>query len=784
MTFPTPRDALQGNPPTPDYRPRKADLVSVLDQMQTIAAVEMLKDFHASVGDMPAVGNATGDKRAVLQPAASGGGVYRWTGTQWELVAALPLSLTDSISAQEAAESLAQTILQAQIAVNQAMISGQQATLSTTQAGLSAARAAEALASEQQSEINAIASNYRPVSVLPTLPSADHPINGYVVLQTGPGGQLHQNQAGSWVLIGWATDPKFDTVPQLQASPYAKLGSVGQIVEAEGFRYKVEPVLFANPHILTNGGVKLSPLFAHGLDPRQLGAPADGVADDAPFVEKAFLITKTVHLGTSGTYRFASVIGIPNGGLYEPEAWNIIGLGARVVLDGVAAGDSIITSASAKITPESTANLFTGTVNIVGVNFTQTSSSVLMNGDRIYNMIVKICRFDQVTSVVRSYRPKDGGFPNGYIQSLILAHNHFSEVTKIVDAKRAFNFRWDHNFAEACGAGIYIDGADDAACVAFSMIGGVFEGGGLAVRLGKVLSGSVKDVYFEANDKGDAALEKCDILIGVNGGRSQGFLVEVCTFQPTAAQRSDAAYASIKDNAPATQNGSIIVIGSHTTGTRLFVPGQVRMQMGNGIGNGTVDAFWNSRAPLPAQNAGVSFDAQSGNRLFSAINDAGNLRVASIDVTEIINRVGSNSFASGTSGEIHVDMRFRTVGGIQTGAAKAVIDFITMGAAGGITLTPVQDVYASFTLRSFLQIAAGQPIETNFGNVTRAHFGTPELLASRSGNLYTLRLSTFAAGASMANYGPATNVDITVTTHVNGRRTSSPDFAPNVLPSL
>lgn len=99
MTFPSPRTALEGNPPTPGYSPRKQDLVNVLEQMQTIAAVQVLKDFHGAVADLPDEGNENGDKRAVLASDGDGGGVYRWSGSAWELVAALPVVLTQSVSA-------------------------------------------------------------------------------------------------------------------------------------------------------------------------------------------------------------------------------------------------------------------------------------------------------------------------------------------------------------------------------------------------------------------------------------------------------------------------------------------------------------------------------------------------------------------------------------------------------------------------------------------------------------------------------------------------------------
>ena len=154
-----------------------------------------------------------------------------------------------------------------------------------------------------------------------------------------------------------------------------------------------------------------------------------------------------------------------------------------------------------------------------------------------------------------------------------------------------------------------------------------------------------------------------------------------------------------------------------------------------------------------------------------------------MDVAEIVSRIGTSGFVAGSSGEIRVDMRFATVGGIQTGAAYAVIDFLCMPASAGVSSGVVADIYASFSLRSFVQIAAGQSIETTYGGTTKAHFGTPVLTVSRSGTLYTLRLTTFTAGASLPNYGPATQVYLAVTSQINGQRNSF-DLAPNVFPTL
>lgn len=102
MTFPTPRAAFMGEPPNPEYEPRKADIVSVLEQMQAIAATQSLRDFHTDPDDLPPSGNTPGDKRIVLALDEDGGGVYSWTGAAWTRIGALPAIFTSDIYAEEA----------------------------------------------------------------------------------------------------------------------------------------------------------------------------------------------------------------------------------------------------------------------------------------------------------------------------------------------------------------------------------------------------------------------------------------------------------------------------------------------------------------------------------------------------------------------------------------------------------------------------------------------------------------------------------------------------------
>jgi hypothetical protein len=96
MTTPTPRAALFGNPVQTGYLPLKSDLVSVLDQIAAQVTSASIAGFHATVSDLPGSGNTTGDYRLVVALSSAGGGIYRWSGSAWVLVAPLPSVLEES----------------------------------------------------------------------------------------------------------------------------------------------------------------------------------------------------------------------------------------------------------------------------------------------------------------------------------------------------------------------------------------------------------------------------------------------------------------------------------------------------------------------------------------------------------------------------------------------------------------------------------------------------------------------------------------------------------------
>lgn len=552
-----------------------------------------------------------------------------------------------------------------------------------------------------------------------------------------------------------------DTVLSYTAGGGHVVVGSGDIIQAQGFRYQVAASGASDHNLITAGGVKLYAIIpVAGLDPRQLGAPANGINDDAPFVEAAWLLSKHVKLGAGVSYLWKSVIGIPNQTLYALDHYVLSGQGATVVMDGVAAGAEFLTSASAKATPNSTSDLYTAKVQISGINWKQVSSSVIINGDRIYNVSFVGNNCAGITSVIKSFRSRLGN-TNGYLQSVSLSDNDFANVTKIVDAKRCYNFRWVNNRAEACTAGVYVDGPDDAAVIGFSMMGGSFEGGGLSVKLGKSYGVGIRNMYFESNTLGDVATEKCEILVGDTTQASSGsVLVDGCSFGTTSDQRADVNYACIKTRSTGTNAniGALEVRNCWTSGVRLWGYAAVLVQSGNTIGAALTGGRQFSPAPTSPAAIRRTYNASLDQRLVSDNNVSGVFSIADIKVQDVLDYADRATGRRDASGTILVRMGMLTaVGGVEFGAALAVIDFVAMSSSNGVNdaQTPTDDCYIAFTLRSFVQIPASLAIEAAFGSSTKAFFTSPALTVSRTGNVYTLKLSGYA-NQTIPNYGAAT----------------------------
>lgn len=499
---------------------------------------------------------------------------------------------------------------------------------------------------------------------------------------------------------------------------------------------------------------------------RDFGAVGDGVTDDTAAIQAAITASGAqVDFGSFGTFLVTGPIGLPDQDLYSDKAMNLVGRGATIL---VQSAEAIFTSMAALAAPESTSNLFTGKINVSGLNFKgQGAASVVFNGDRLYNLYVTGCHFKACTKVVYSYRAK-GAETNGYVQSVFFIGNHFSNCTKIVDAKRAFNFTFNSNFCEACIAGVYIDGTGDPAINVFRCRDNLFEGGGLFLKLGAVLGGAIQGNYLEGNSSGDVATLGCHIyMVRSTGGFTSGFVISGNTFQATSSQQSDTTWRDIKFTPNVQETSSVkqpVIIGNWTNSYQLHTENAVATAFGNG-GVGGGNTAQRSGVPALHTSAGVSFLRSAPTYLASAHLSAGVFTIAEITTADIKSIIPANSARRSHTAELTIHIQNMTSGLVCVGASVAKILLIVQGPIGG---GDVNTMFVGATLMGYAEIAAGQVFDTRFGSDFKKHFTAPALTVVANGaDSYYLKLSGYAA-PSVANYGAADRIISNVVLANNG----------------
>jgi len=550
----------------------------------------------------------------------------------------------------------------------------------------------------------------------------------------------------------------------------------------DGFLYQVALRNATDHHLTTAAGVKL--YIADGaITPDALGAPRDGSGDVGPYIERAYKISNVVDLVPTSIYLMASVIGLPDQDLYTPSKLVLRCNGATIIVKSAVVNnrpEPIFTSARAKAAPESLTNLYVSKLYVAEGNWVQHGTSSIFNGDRIYNLILRDNHFGGIDTVVSSYRAREGGLTEGYIQSVAFQDNTFTRVRRITDAKRAFDVSFFGNKATECEGGLYIDSLTaQAAVISLRMGDNMWQGGGCMLVVGQVLGGGIDSGYFEHNAYGDAATAKCDLWFKAGGAPTSAFRMSGLSFQPSSAQIADPDYVPIRWDGKETGDniGSPVLISCYTLGDRLITPGVTTDIIGTG--SQTANARRNALAPFSTTSAHRT--TFSGTQFFvsSSALVAGVFTVASISVADILALLPSQTQRS-TKGEISIMIQHKTPGGVTVGMSYATIGFIVMAASEGVgTANAVNDVLAKFFLKNFSQIDPGQAVD-NLGAVTQTHFTNPALSVSRSGTTYLLGLSNYAA-PSVLNYGPAAYLISHATIEADARNNSSILTSPIAL---
>lgn len=186
--------------------------------------------------------------------------------------------------------------------------------------------------------------------------------------------------------------------------------------------------------------------------------------------------------------------------------------------------------------------------------------------DRIYNTVFSHNSFYNITgSVFYSGSPKPG-HPEGYIQSAVIAHNHFSSCVGVI-AKACFNFTVDSNFFEGCSGCVYINGTGDGGVGGVRIVNNVMESAGVKpIILSSIYGACIIGNYFEANPDIDTELD-----LDVPGSQPhRGLFIAGNQFRPFDAQKADPNYACMKIGNSLKDRYAPVILCNVTTGGRLI----------------------------------------------------------------------------------------------------------------------------------------------------------------------------------------------------------------------
>ena len=520
------------------------------------------------------------------------------------------------------------------------------------------------------------------------------------------------------------------------------------------------------------------------VDPYMAGCVGDGVADESDNFQN--LITATsgnFTIGSIGAFKITKPLGFPTvlsqgpgdgqAGRNLAYKMKVTGYGATIL---PRSADAIFTSARSLATPDSTTDLYTGKIEFNGLKFRGDNvASVVFNGDRLYNSRAINCEFSQCSKVLHSYRPKIS-HPQGYIQSFSLEQNQFMLCAQIVDAKRAYNFRFIQNDCEVCIKGIYIDGDGDPALNTCRIDDNLFEGGGMFLKLGDMLGGSIRGNYLEANYQGDTVTSKCHIDIRriAGGGLTSGAIIDANSFYATADQKTDSGWVDIRYSGPAaavnTDNvARPVLMSNYSNSYALVSENMIYFQIGNSSPN-----LQRSKIPEIHVQHRVDFKTAYQNFPSATHLSAGVHTVAQLSVAQI--RAIAVQQNRPQTADLNVLIQFKSSGGVVVGAAAAKFLVVIQGDEGsGSTLN---DAYLGASLVSIAQIPAGLALNQSVPDVMKTHFTTPVLSVVREGDNYLLKLSGYAA-VSNPNFGAANQLQCSLT--LTGYAANN---GQNILPML
>lgn len=463
-------------------------------------------------------------------------------------------------------------------------------------------------------------------------------------------------------------------------------------------------------------------------------------------LQRSFLSSKCVTLGGAGRFLVSNPIGIDNGTtLYEKEQFIFMSEGASIVLDST---DPVFTSYQSIDDPTSTSNLFTGKILFKQLIVEEHSPSSFMNGDRLYNVTTTNCSFDSIDTVVKSSINKGASYPQGYLQSVYMTENHFSNVRRIIDAKRAFNINFISNFCESCSGGIYVDGLGGPAINSMRINYNVFEGGGLFVRVGDVIGGSIAYNYLESNTGDDVATENAHIVLIAGGSSYKNVLIQGNQFQDTASQQADESFQDVKIEGEVLSNTSV-EFDANWTNSRLTNYNAIAIN----DSNIEINRASEYNFPRNHQSAKVDVVRYKLDKTVSADVVAGELNALTINIPN----GNRNDVASIVTIDLYLDGR--TAGNVQTAAAFVTLQVLINPVGTGVPASRLPDNhYVEASLLSFVQQENGVIIDKVDSYTGVTMFSTlPSVRVESSGNTHKIWLDSFQS-PSVPNYGVITSI--------------------------
>ena len=476
--------------------------------------------------------------------------------------------------------------------------------------------------------------------------------------------------------------------------------------------------------------------------------------DNSPYLQAALLQSAHVSFGNSGKFKVSNPVGIKNGStLYQAQTVIITASGATLVLDST---EAIFTSYETLLDPNEFVDKFASKVWFTYLTVEDPSgTSTMVNGDRLYNSRITDCSFDNVGQVVFSGIAKPV-HPDGYMQSLYISNCEFTNVRRVVQAKRAFNFTFCYNSCEGCFSGVYIDGDGQPAINTARINGNIFEGGGLFLKLGGILGGEISGNYLESNGSEDVLDELCNMKLTQigEGSFNSGLVISANEFQVLSWQKTNTGWVDIRLNVDLSKPviGTPVLIGNWTNSYALVNTNSVTDGFGNNYG---VNDLATKRAgvPLSPGSAGISYSRGVLNIQAATSLSGGTYTIAALNVNEIRSIITDNT-QRGQTATLNVFMKHRTSSLVCVGASTAKFSLILQGDEGSGN---VNDVELGVALESFVDTGNSFVFDTDFGSTFAKHFTNPTVVVSRVGDVFSIGLTGYLA-VSVANYGPASSI--------------------------